>query len=171
MNKNSMKRQRKQADIKILDFSPEMQPAFERLNRQWIERYFEMEAPDYEILLNPQEQIIKQGGAIFFALFNNAEIVGTVALMREDEDSYKMVKLAVDENYQGHGIGEKLCRALLRRAEQLEAKKVVLYSNTSLKSALRLYKRLGFIEVPVKNSDYARINIKMEISLEKPSAN
>jgi len=160
-----MKERRKQADIKILDFSPELQPAFERLNRQWIERYFEMEKPDYEILLNPQEQIIEQGGAIFFAEFDDAGIVGTIALMPEDKDNYKMVKLAVNENYQGYGIGEKLCRALLAHAEQLKARKVVLYSNTALQSAIRLYKRLGFIEVPVDNSAYERINIKMEIFL------
>jgi ribosomal protein S18 acetylase RimI-like enzyme len=161
MNRSFMKEQRKPDEIKILDFSP----AFERLNRQWIERYFEMEKPDYEILLNPQEQIIDRGGAVFFAEVGNGNIVGTVALLREDEDTFKLVKLAVDENYRGHGIGEKLCLAVLEKARRRGAEKVILYSNTDLRSALRLYYRLGFTEVPLTGSDYARINIKMEYSL------
>ena len=160
-----MEEQKKHSEVKILDFSPAFQADFERLNRDWIERFFEMEKPDYEILQHPQEYIIDQGGAVFFAQIENEGIVGTVALLRAEEGVCKLVKLAVDENYRGHGIGEKLCLAVIEKARQLGARKVVLYSNTDLRSALRLYYRLGFREVPLNDSDYARINIKMEYSL------
>jgi ribosomal protein S18 acetylase RimI-like enzyme len=42
---------------------------------------------------------------------------------------------------------------------------LILYSNTSLKPAINLYEKFGFIEIPVGNSEYARCNIKMKKQL------
>ena len=60
-----MEKYKKLPEITILDFSSERARSFEQLNREWIERYFEMESPDYLMLQNPQTQIIEKGGAVF----------------------------------------------------------------------------------------------------------
>src|SRR5690606_19548146 len=50
--------------------------------------------------------------------------------------------------------------------KELGAKKVFLYSNTIQSIAIKLYRKLGFIEIPVEAGVYERANIKMELSLK-----
>ena len=53
----------------------------------------------------------------------------------------------------------------LLEAKRLNMTKIILYSNTILESAIHLYKKLGFEEIPLENSLYTRSDIKMEINL------
>lgn len=151
------------AEVDILEYTREHQPWFERLNRTWIERYFNMEAIDVAVLQDPDQHIISKGGSILMAKFGNV-IAGTVALKYSGPGVYEFTKMAVDENYQGRKIGEVLALAAIRKAEQLGGKRIILYSNTILEPAIRLYKKLGFREVPV-DGPYVRSNIKMELTL------
>ena len=93
-------------------------------------------------------------------------IAGTVALLRRSAEEYEFAKMAVDEAYQRRGIAEALSYAALDRARVMGAKKVSLYSQTSLAPAIQLYRKLGFVEVPMDHQMYKRANIKMEIELE-----
>jgi ribosomal protein S18 acetylase RimI-like enzyme len=70
--------------------------------------------------------------------------------------------MAVDENYHRKGIAEALSHASFEKATQLGAKKIILYSQTGLVPAITLYKKLGFIEVPMDTDVYKRSDIKME---------
>ena len=56
--------------IKIVEFEPRMRGHFEVLNRKWIEKYFEMEAKDYEVLPNPERAIINH--LICFSILSTA---------------------------------------------------------------------------------------------------
>jgi ribosomal protein S18 acetylase RimI-like enzyme len=148
--------------LEIVDYSPGHQSAFEALNREWIERFFEMEAPDYEMLQNPEENILKKGGSIFMALWNDL-VVGTVALKPVSPGIFELTKMAVNEAYQGRKIGRALAEAAVRRAQNSGAEKIILYSNTMLGPALALYKKLGFREIPV-DGPYKRSDIKMQLT-------
>jgi ribosomal protein S18 acetylase RimI-like enzyme len=149
--------------IEILPYNPEHQPWFEKLNRQWIEKYFWMEPLDFEILQNPNEHIINKGGFIFMALYGE-QVAGTVALKLVSQGVYELTKMAVDEKFQGKKIGRALADAAIWTAKQNRAEKIVLYSNTSLRPAISLYEKAGFTEVPV-DGPYRRTNIKMELML------
>jgi hypothetical protein len=52
----------------------------------------------------------------------------------------------------------------IAKAKSLGASKIILYSHTVLVPAVQLYKKLGFVEVPV-DGPYKRSNIKMELTL------
>jgi hypothetical protein len=56
--------------ITIVDYRPEHRPYFEKFNRAWIEQFFVMEPLDIAVLQNPEEYILKNGGAILMALYN-----------------------------------------------------------------------------------------------------
>ncbi|SMO73432.1 GNAT family N-acetyltransferase [Solitalea koreensis] len=150
--------------VKIIDYQPEHQPHFEALNKSWIVKYFHLEPIDKAVLEHPKEHIYDHGGLIIMAQYDG-KIVGTVALKRIDEHSLEMTKMAVDENYQGFKIGLKLGEAILQKARDLKARKVILYSNRKLVPAISLYRKLGFIEVPVEPGKYERCDIKMEIEV------
>lgn len=153
-----------QHSLQIVDYKPEHKSSFERLNREWIERYFAMEGPDYDILQHPGKFILDKGGSIFMASYDR-EIVGTVALKFLSNDVYELTKMAVNENFQGRKIGRALAEAAIERARDSGAQKIILYSNTMLVSAVALYTKLGFQEIPV-DGPYKRTNIKMELIID-----
>jgi GNAT superfamily N-acetyltransferase len=149
--------------VAIVEYSPIYASAFEQLNRTWIEKYFGMEPIDFEVLQNPDVHIIAPGGSILMAVAGN-EVAGTVALKFVRNGVYEFTKMAVDEKHQGKKIGRLIAEAAILKARELKAKKIILYSNTILEPAIQLYKKLGFVEIPV-DGPYKRSNIKMELFL------
>ena len=151
-------------EIEIISYDAKYKEAFAFLNKAWLNKYFKVEPIDEKIFANPQEYIIDNGGEIFFAKANN-EIAGTFALMKEQAGVFELSKMAVDERFQGKGIGSKMLKYSLERAKELGARKVILYSNTALELAIHLYEKFGFKEVPLGDVEYERANIKMEIGI------
>jgi len=150
--------------VQIIDYSPELQPQFEKINKEWVEKYFTLEPFDLEQLGNPQEIILNKGGAILFAK-EGEEIIGTVGLAKSGEGTFEMIKMAVIPKAQGKKVGQLLATSILEKAKSLGAQKVVLYSNTKLEAALNLYRKFGFKETPPECGKYGRCDIKMEIEL------
>jgi ribosomal protein S18 acetylase RimI-like enzyme len=149
--------------IEIINYSPSDQPWFEKLNRDWIEKYFWMEPLDFHVLQHPDIHIISNGGCILMARYCG-EIAGTVALKLVEPRIYEFTKMAVDEKFQGKKIGQALADAAIAKAKSLGAKKIILYSNTILAPAIALYRKIGFKEIPVDGT-YKRSDIKMELPL------
>ena len=150
--------------LTIVGFDEQLSPRFKELNVHWLKKYFVVEPIDEEMLSQPRKYIIDRGGHIFFAKVND-EIAGTFALMKSADSEYELSKMAVDEKFQGKKVGNQLLEFCIRRAKELEAKKLILYSNTILGPAIHLYEKYGFKEVPMGNSEYKRSNIKMELNL------
>jgi DNA-binding MarR family transcriptional regulator/N-acetylglutamate synthase-like GNAT family acetyltransferase len=158
------KKIRESAQVGIVDFETEHQPAFRQLNEEWITTNFRMEKEDYKALDHPQEYILDKGGHIFMALYKG-EPVGTSALIPMADGGYELAKMAVSPRVQGLGIGYLLGRACLEKARALGAGRVYLESNTKLKPAINLYHKLGFRKVAGPPSPYERCNIQMEVGL------
>jgi ribosomal protein S18 acetylase RimI-like enzyme len=159
--------QRVGSEVRLLDYAPQYQADFKRLNVAWIEQYFQVEAADLKALEHPQEYIIEPGGVILLAEYQG-EIVGACALLKCPGVTYELAKLAVAPATQGLGIGRRLCEAIIARAAALGAQRVYLESNTKLKAALGLYHQLGFQKtVAAPPSPYARCNIQMELILPR----
>ncbi|MDB5246737.1 MAG: family acetyltransferase [Segetibacter sp.] len=154
-----------QEDVQIINFEETLAHHFSDLNLAWIRKYFKVEPKDEEVLAKPQHFIIDKGGHIFFATFNN-EIVGTFALIKVAEGIFELSKMAVSEGSRGKKTGNKMLQFCLQKAKELQAKKVILYSNTILSPAIHLYKKYGFSEIPLEHSEYKRSNIKMEIDIK-----
>lgn len=149
------------ANINIIPFRDDLAVYFKELNLHWVRKYFSVEPMDEIMLSNPKENIIDKDGYIFFAEWKG-EIAGTFALLKEEKSVYELSKMAVDEKYQGKKIGNKMLDAAIQKAKELGARKLVLYSNTILHPAIHLYKKYGFVEVPLGSAEYKRSNIKME---------
>jgi DNA-binding MarR family transcriptional regulator/N-acetylglutamate synthase-like GNAT family acetyltransferase len=163
---SEQKKKRESKDVKIVDYKAEYQEAFRALNVEWISTYFEMEEADYKALDNPEDYILKKGGKILVALYEN-EPVGVCALikMNNAEYDFEMAKMAVSPKAQGKNIGWLLGKAITEKAKELGAKKIYLESNTILKPAINLYYKLGFEKVFGLETPYKRCNIQMELVL------
>ncbi|MEN2488576.1 bifunctional helix-turn-helix transcriptional regulator/GNAT family N-acetyltransferase [Flavobacterium sp. B11] len=160
------KKKRESKDVEIVEYKAEYQQAFRELNVEWISKYFEMEEADYKALDNPEDYILKKGGKILVALYQN-EPVGVCALikMNNSEYDFEMAKMAVSPKAQGKSIGWLLGKAIAEKAKELGAKKIYLESNTILKPAINLYYKLGFEKVFGLETPYKRCNIQMELVL------
>ncbi len=151
--------------IQIIPFSKELIPHFKAMNVAWLEKYFSVEPIDEKIFANPEAYILEPGGHIFFATYNG-KIAGTCALIKGDDGFFEVAKMAVDETFQGRGIGHKLMEAVIQKANELRLPKLILYTNALLQPAIHLYKKFGFIEVPLTKTGYKRSGLKMEKNLE-----
>lgn len=151
--------------VDIIVFSAKYTSDFAQLNFEWLEKYFRVEPYDKEVLTNPQKYILDDGGQIFIALYKG-KAVGTVALIKRGDSTFELSKMAVTEAYQGLHIGKKLMSTCIDYAKKQGTKVIYLDSNTILTPAITLYRKMGFMEVPVpENTPYERCNIRMELPL------
>ena len=153
--------------MRVVPFDParaDHRAAFRDLNLAWIEAHFVVEARDRRELDDPDAHILAHGGAIFMADDDGA-IVGTCALLAEPDGACELAKMAVHASARGRGVGRALGEAAVAAARARGAPRIDLLSNTVLGPALGLYRALGFVEVPLPATDYARANIKMVLEL------
>lgn len=154
--------------INIVPFEKLYANDFYNLNIEWLKTYFYVEPFDEEVLSKPEFYIIEKGGFIFFAQLED-EIVGTVALMPTKEPNiFELTKMAVSPNHRGFKIGQHLMQYCIDFAKENQFKMLMLYSNTILENAIYIYRKFGFVEIPVEeNSPYKRSNIKMELLINQ----
>ncbi|MFC3050332.1 bifunctional helix-turn-helix transcriptional regulator/GNAT family N-acetyltransferase [Kordiimonas pumila] len=148
--------------FEIVPYDVQYRQAFYDLNAFWVEKYFSMEEPDIKLLSDPENFILSKGGEIYFAV-SEGKAVGTVALKAEPDGRFELTKLGVDPRVQKGGMGNALCKMVIDRFVARGGKTLYLETNTSLENAIRLYWRLGFIELPNPvQSPYERANYYME---------
>lgn len=153
--------------IKVVDYSPEYAKAFYDLNIAWISAAYEVEEEDRKILSDPDKYILQKGGVVIIALYNGIP-VGTCALIKAEEGVYEMSKMTVVAEMRGKNAGKILGNAIIEKGRSLDADKIQLFSNRKGSAvAIQLYKKLGFIEIPLEGQAYKRADIKMELVLNK----
>ena len=149
-------------NVEIIDYRPEYASDFTAINFQWLEAYFYIEDYDREVLTQPEKYILAPGGHILFAKLED-KIIGTVALIVREHNSFELSKMGVLEGFRGLKVGQLLMDAALEYSKRIGKEKVWLDSNRKLEPAIQLYKKYNFIEIPVDPSTpYERCNIRME---------
>ncbi|MFV5703155.1 GNAT family N-acetyltransferase [Flavobacterium sp. XS2P12] len=147
--------------VEIIPFTTALTEPIKILNIEWLKKYFKVEPKDEIVLSNPQGEIIDKGGMIFYAKYND-EIIGTVSLIKIDDTTFELSKMAVKDGVQGLGIGKKMMVHCIDIAEDKGIKKLILYSNRKLLPAIHLYEKFGFVEIVLEDGIYERADIKME---------
>ncbi len=150
--------------IEIIDYADEYANDFRQLNLEWLDKYNLTETHDLEILNDPKRTILDGGGCIYLAKADN-KIVGTAGIANEGDGVFELVKMTVAPAFQGMGISKILIEKCLNKAKELKAKKIFLYSNSQLTTAIALYKKYGFVHVDARASPLLTADIKMELSL------
>jgi putative acetyltransferase len=150
----------------VVRYREELRAAFEQLNRDWIESYFVLEDADREIFADPAHRILDQGGQIFFVV-EKGEALGTCAVLRHSSAECEIAKMAVAPAARGRGLGDVLMAAAIEYAREIGATRIIIVSNRVLGPALQLYRKHGFLEVPLGSDErYERANIRMERQLD-----
>jgi putative acetyltransferase len=150
--------------IEIVPYSDEYASVFKVLNLEWLDKYNLTESHDLMILNDPKGTIIDNGGVIYLAK-SGEEIVGSAALINEGHGIFELAKMAVAPASRGKGISKLLIEKCIDAAKERKAKKVILFSNSQLQTAISLYKKYGFKHVDVTDAPFLTADIKMELSL------
>jgi GNAT superfamily N-acetyltransferase len=153
--------------VQIREFQTGDAEAFRRLNEEWVTRYFRIEPKDAKVFADPQHTILDEGGRIVMAL-QGERYVGCCALLRMDDDSFEVAKMAVTPESQGQGVGRLILREVIETARRAGARRLYLETNHILTPAIRLYESLGFRHLPperVTPSPYERADVFMELLL------
>jgi len=150
-------------DYRIVGYDAAWRDDFARLNIDWLQRYFVVEAVDSEVLHDPETHILGRGGRILFAIDSRERAIGTVALKHEGEGVYELTKMAVEPDHQGTGIGRALMMAALSAYRDAGGKELFLESSSKLAPALKLYESVGFEHRPAPRpgSHYRRADVYM----------
>jgi ribosomal protein S18 acetylase RimI-like enzyme len=157
------------SQVEIVGFDDRFAEDFGRLNYEWIEKSYGVEQHDHDVLDHPRTSVIEPGGEIFFAV-NNEVAIGTVAMIPLDANSFELAKMAVAPEARGRGIGEMLMAGCIEFARDSGAKSIILESNTKQEAAIKLYRKFGFVEIPLDpNSHFVRANIRMELAISESS--
>lgn len=86
-------------EIKIISYQPIYKNDFIKLNKAWLEEFFYVEPHDLETFNTIESDIIEKGGEIFFCKIKD-EIAGTVSMIKTNETTFELAKLAVDKKFQ-----------------------------------------------------------------------
>jgi putative acetyltransferase len=150
-------------DVRIASFDPRWREDFANLNIEWLQRWFVVEPHDREVLGNPEQHILADGGHILFAVDADEHALGTVALKHDGDGVYELTKMAVTPEMRGQGIGRMLMDAALALYRTLDGRELYLESSSPLTNAITMYERSGFRHHPAPRagSHYARADVHM----------
>lgn len=155
--------------VELVDFSDEYAADFARINKQWIEKLFKMEAADTWAVEHP-EKIIEDGGYIVMAKLGD-RVVGTGALIFVEDGTLEIAKMGVDEDCRGYGVGDKVIKQLVRHAKERTNPTIhtlKIETNSALKNAIHLYRKNGFVDddITVSPHGYDRADVWLRMSLQ-----
>ena len=107
-----------------------------------IDAYFDAAAFDAELHGLPGAYVPPRGQLLLATV--NGIAAGCVALRAVDAISCEMKRMFVYEQFQGHGVGHVLARAIIDQARSLGYRRMLLDTSVRQNEAKRLYSRLGF---------------------------
>lgn len=96
-------------------------------------------------LKDPAKKYTAPEGELLTAVEGD-EVLGMIAYHRHSDTRFEMKRLYVKPSCRGMKLGEKLIEELIAHAKQAGYREMVLDTIVPLRSAVHLYKKLGFTE-------------------------
>ncbi len=156
------RRRGKIVSFSVLPYSPKYEKDFIRLNCAWLEQLFTIEEADREILDHVSEWIAR-GAQIFFAV-EQEEVLATCMAHPLENTHWKLGSFAAKGMGSGKGAGSAVFEACKNYAISRGATRLTVVSNRTLSSALHVYRKFGFVEVPLEErfTNLNRANIQFD---------
>jgi len=86
-----------------------------------------------------------------YLVFWEGELAGCAALKKVDGENAEIKRLYVKPSFRGHRIGEAMVLRLMADAREIGYSHLLLDTLPFLRTAIEMYRRLGFYEIPSYN--------------------
>ena len=103
-------------------------------------------------------------GRLYLALWDG-EAAGCIALRKLDDGCCEMKRLYVRPAFRGHGIGDALVDRVIQDAKAMGYRSMLLDTLPFLESAIHMYQKRGFYEIPCYNDSPVETTIFMQYDL------
>lgn len=103
-------------------------------------------------------------GRLYLA-YVDGEAAGCMALKKFDETSCEIKRLYVRSRFRGHRIGEQMVERLIADAREIGYTHILLDTLPFLRTAIQMYLRMGFYEIPSYNGSPMENLIYMKYAL------
>ena len=102
----------------------------------------------------------------FWCLYESTLLIGTVAVRNismenTNEKIAELKRMFVLKKYQGKGYGRLLLETVITYSRENGFDKILLDTRIELHTAIKLYRKYGFVEIPAYND-----NVKAELFFE-----
>ena len=101
---------------------------------------------------------------VFWCLFEDEKIIGTVAVKELDEENCELKSLYLLEEYHGLGYGKAMLEKAVSFAKEVGYHRMYLDSLSTSTKALGLYSRVGFVDTERYNQN-VRSDVFMVLEL------
>lgn len=139
--------------MKIKSYSPKYKNEFIEMNKAWIANMFNLEYEDIREMGNI-EPYIEKGGQIFFALNDNEQVMACCMIAPREDGDWEIMKFAAKGMYTGTGAGSACLKACIDYAKAKKLEKIIIVSNRKCEQAVHLYRKFGFVEIPVDKEKF-----------------
>ena len=99
-------------------------------------------------------------GRLYLACYNNKP-AGCIALRKLDNENCEMKRLYVRPEFRGKQIGSGLIQKIIIDAREIGYKHMLLDTLPSLKTAIMMYKKIGFYEISAYNDSPVKETVFM----------
>jgi len=118
------------------------------------------EAPPMDLLLSadPSRELVEgylQRGVCYVAE-HEQRFIGVYVLLPVTHTMVELISIAVDEDFQGRGLGKKLTRHAIQTAKAMGFRQIEVGTGNSSLSQLGLYQKCGFRVVGVDRDFFIR---------------
>ena len=125
--------------------------------------YLDIQHYEYE-LRNLEAKYGRPEGRLYLALWDG-EAAGCIALRKLDGQRCEMKRLYVRPAFRGHKIGDALVDRVLQDAKAIGYRHMLLDTLPFLESAVHMYQKRGFYEIPRYNDSPVETTIFMQYDL------
>nr|WP_326184931.1 GNAT family N-acetyltransferase [uncultured Oscillibacter sp.] len=139
--------------MKIVPYEPKYRQDFIDLNKLWISEMFTIEPEDLAVL-EGIEASLAQGAQIFFAVDDDGGVLACCMIAPLPNGEWEIEKFCARGMSTGTGAGAACLKACLDYARERRVEKIVIVSNRKCVQAVHLYRKFGFVEVPVDREKF-----------------
>lgn len=117
-----------------------------------------------EELLHLERKYGPPGGRLYLAYYDQ-QLAGCVALRQLDEHSCELKRLYVRPKFRRNHIGSILVDRLIADARSIGYESILLDTFPFLDTAIRMYRRRGFYDIPKYNNSPMASTLYMKLDL------
>lgn len=155
--------------VSAMDRREELIPLFEEYARMLVETdpvfTVSLEQQHYdEEIARLEEKYSSPRGRIYLLCIDGAP-AGCVGMKESDADHAELKRLYLRPEFRGHGLGEIMIQKIMADAKDAGYRWLRLDTLPGLKTALALYRRMGFYEIPAYYDCPVPDTVFMEIAL------